>query len=139
MSDLTEFVSEVHTIPHNDDEIFMMLSDLSNLEKIKDVIPQDKVKGFSFDKDSCTVEVAPAGKVTFQIVEREPNKLVKFETTSSPIPLMLWIQLKQVAEKDTKLKVTLRAELNTFIKSMVSKPLQDAVNKVANLIANLPY
>lgn len=139
MADLSEFISEVQTIPHNEDQVYEILSDLSNLERIKDRIPQDKVKDFSFDKDTCTVDVPPAGKVTFQIVEREPNKLVKFETTNSPIPLYLWIQLKQVEENDTKLKITVRAELNAFLKPMVSKPLQDAVNKMAVMIASLPY
>lgn len=41
-----EFVSEVKQIPHNDERIFTMLSDLSNLERIKDRIPQDKIKNF---------------------------------------------------------------------------------------------
>ena len=42
-----EFVSEVKTrSPHNDERIFTMLSDLSNMERIKDRIPQDKIKIF---------------------------------------------------------------------------------------------
>lgn len=139
MADLAEFVSAVQTVPYNEDSIYNMLSDLSNLEKIKDRIPQDKVKDFVFDQDTCSLEVPPAGKVTFQIVEREPHKLVKFATTNSPIPLYLWIQLKQVAEMDTKLKITLRAELNAFLKPMLTKPLQEAVDKLALLVAELPY
>ena len=127
-----EFVSEVKQIPHNDERIFTMLSDLSNLERIKDRIPQDKIKNFEFDSD-------PVGKITFQIVEREPNKLIKFTTTNSPVPLFLWIQLKQVAEDDTRLKITVRADLNPFLKPMVSKPLQEAVDKISTVIASLPY
>ncbi|RHJ93397.1 polyketide cyclase [Parabacteroides bouchesdurhonensis] len=136
---MTEFVSEVKTIPHNDDRIFTMLSDLSNLERIKDRIPQDKIKDFEFDSDSCSFAVDPVGKITFQIVEREPNKTIKFTTTNSPVPLNLWIQLKQVEENDTKMKMTIRAELNPFIKPMVSKPLQDALDKISTVIASLPY
>ncbi|SEF58487.1 MULTISPECIES: SRPBCC family protein [Parabacteroides] len=136
---MTEFVSEIKTIPHNDDRIFAMLSDLSNLEKIKDRIPQDKIKNFEFDSDSCSFAVDPVGKITFQIVDREPNKTIKFTTTNSPVPLNLWIQLKQVEENDTKLKMTIRAELNPFIKPMVSKPLQDALEKISTVIASLPY
>ena len=79
-----EFVSEVKQIPHNDERIFTMLSDLSNLERIKDRIPQDKIKNFEFDSDTCSFAVDPVGKITFQIVEREPNKLIKFTTTNSP-------------------------------------------------------
>ena len=117
-----EFVSEVKQIPHNDERIFTMLSDLSNLERIKDRIPQDKIKNFEFDSDTCSFAVDPVGKITFQIVEREPNK-----------------QLKQVAEDDTRLKITVRADLNPFLKPMVSKPLQEAVDKISTVIASLPY
>lgn len=136
---MTDFVSEVKTIPYNDDRIFAMLSDLSNLEKVKDRIPQDKISEFEFDSDSCTFSVAPVGKIRFQIMEREPNKLIKFATINSPVPLFLWVQLVQAAENDTKMKITARAELNAFIKGMVSKPLQDAVDKISTVLANLPY
>ena len=136
---MTEFVSEVKTIPHDEDRIFTMLSDLSNLERIKDRLPQDKIQDFEFDSDSCSFAVAPVGKITFRIVEREPNKTIKFETTNSPVPLFLWIQLKQVAPEDTKLKMTIKADLNPFIKPMVSQPLQDALDKIAVVIASLPY
>ena len=123
---MTEFVSEVKTIPFNEDRIFNMLSDLSNLGKVQDRIPQDKIQDFEF-------------KITFQIVEREPNKTIKFTTTNSPVPLFLWIQLKQVEENDTRMKITVRAELNPFIKPMVSKPLQDAIDKISTMLASLPY
>ena len=136
---MTEFLSALKTIPHDQDRIFTMLSDLSNLERIKDRLPQDKIQDFEFDSDSCSFAVAPVGKITFRIVEREPNKTIKFETTNSPVPLFLWIQLKQVAPEDTKMKMTIKADLNPFIKPMVSKPLQDALDKIAVVIASLPY
>ncbi|HCC51679.1 MAG TPA: polyketide cyclase [Porphyromonadaceae bacterium] len=136
---MADFTSEVKTIPHNDDIIFAMLSDMSNLERIKDRIPQDKIKDFTFDRDTCSFTVDPVGSVMFQIVEREPNKTIKFSTTNSPIPLLMWIQLKQVAEKDTKLKMTVRADLNPFLKPMVSKPLQEAIDKISEIVACLPY
>lgn len=136
---MTEFVSEIKAIPQNDDRIFTMLSDLSNLERVKDRIPQDKIQGFEFDSDSCSFSVNPVGKITFQIVEREPNKTIKFATTNSPVPLFLWIQLKQVAEMDTRMKLTARADLNPFIKQMVAKPMQEAIDKIAAVLEKLPY
>ena len=134
-----DFVSEIKSIPFNDDRIYTMLSDLSNLERVKDRIPQDKIKDFEFNSDSCSFAVDPVGKIRFEIVDREPNKLIKFTTTNSPIPLFLWIQLKQVADMDTRMKLTVRAELNPFIQQMVSKPLQDALDKIATVLASLPY
>jgi carbon monoxide dehydrogenase subunit G len=137
--DMSDFTSEIKTIQHNDDRIFEMLSDLSNLERVRDRIPQDKIKDFTFDRDTCSFAVEPVGSIQFKVIEREPNKTIKFATTNSPVPLTLWIQLKQVAEKDTKMKMTIRADLNPFIKPMVSKPLQEAVNKISDVIVQLPY
>ncbi len=136
---MTEFVSDIKAIPYNEDRIYIVLSDLSNLGRIADRIPQDKVKDFKFDSDSCSFVVDPVGKICFEIVEREPNKTIKFATTNSPIPFFLWIQLKQVAEVDTRLRITVRAELNPFIEPMVSKPLKNALDKISTIIASLPY
>ena len=136
---MADFVSEVKMIPQNDERIFAMLSDLSNLERIKDRIPQDQIKDLEFDSDSCSFSVSPVGKITFRIVNREPNKTVKFETINSPLPLFLWIQLKQVGEMDTRMRLTARAELNPIIQPMVSKPLQEAVDRISEALASLPY
>lgn len=136
---MEDFTGDVKTIPHNDDKIFAMLSDMSNLERVKDRIPQDKIKNFTVDADTCSFTVDPVGSVTFRIVEREPNKTIKFSAANSPVPLLMWIQLKQVAENDTKMKMTVRADLNPFIKTMISKPLKEAIERISEVIAGLPY
>ena len=136
---MTEFVSEIKTIPHNEADVFNMLSDLSNLERMKDKIPQEKISDFTFDKDSCSFSVSPVGKVKFSIIEREPNETIKFKADGSPIDVTMWIQLKQVDENDTRMKLTIKAELNPFIKPMVSKPIQEGINKVADVLAAIPY
>jgi hypothetical protein len=136
---MADFTSEVKTIPHNEDKIFEMLSDMSNLERIKDRIPRDKIRDFTFDRDTCGFTVDPVGPVMFRIVEREPYRIIKFSTTNSPIPLLMWIQLKQVSEKETRLKMTVRADLNPLLKPMVSKPLQEALNRISEIVSLLPY
>ena len=136
---MTEYTSEIKTIPYTDTSIFSMLSDLSNLERIKDRIPKDQIKDFSFDSDSCSLEISPMGKIHFQIVDREPYKTIKLATTNSPFPLTLWIQLKQTGENVTKMKMTVRTELNPLLKTMIAKPLQEGLNKIADAIATIPF
>ncbi|MFR9166280.1 MAG: SRPBCC family protein [Dysgonomonas sp.] len=136
---MTEFVSEIKTIEYPDNNVYAVLSDLSNLEKIKDRIPQDKIQDFTCDTDSCTLSVSPIGKVKFIVVERQPNSLVKLEAQQTPFPVNLWIQLKNTDEHHTKMKITVRTDLNPFLKPMVSKPLQQAVDKISEMIAAIPY
>ena len=137
---MADFTSEIKTIPHCDADIFAVLSDMSNLELAKNRIPQnDKIKEFTFDKDSCSMKVDPIGNVRFVIIEREPNSTIKFEAEQLPVGLNMWIQLKASSENETKMKLTVRADLNPFLKPMVSKPLQQGLDKVAEMLAAIPY
>lgn len=136
---MTEFVSDVKTIRHDSAIIFPVLSDFSKLELIKDKIPEDKISDISFDKDRCSFKVNPIGDVAFVIEEREPNKTIKFKSENLPFPIYMWIQLIEKDKDDTKMKITVRADLNPYIKPMVSKPLSEAVEKIADILTKLPY
>jgi len=135
---MSKFESQVKTIPCKTSIVYQKLTDLSNLEKVKDKIPQDKMKDIEFDADSFRFTVDPVGKIGLRIINKEENKTIKFKSEQSPIDFFVWIQLKEVDDQ-TKAKLTLEAELNPFIKGMVSKPLQEAVDKLADLIAGFPY
>lgn len=136
---MTTFESSVKTIPFNQEVVYSKISDLNNLEKIKDRIPTDKIQDFEFDEDSIKFTVSPVGNVCLHIIEREPCKLVKFETANSPLPFNLWIQLVPVDETSCKMKLTVKAELNPFIKGMVSKPLKEGLEKMAEMISLIPF
>lgn len=136
---MAEYISDIKTIPYSDQDVFSVLSDLRKLDLIKDKIPQDKIKDFSYDQDSCTVTVDPIGKVRFVIVEREPNSTIKFEAEQLPFKLNLWIQLKQSTTEETKMKLTVKADINAFLKPMISKPLQNGLDKMAETLATIPY
>lgn len=136
---MNQFESKVVNIPYSQQRVYDMLSDLSHLEKVKDRIPEDKVKELKFDRDTVSINVAPVGDIAFKIVEREEPKCVKLEATTSPIPLTLWVQMLPTAEEASKMKLTLRTELNPFIKGMVQKPLQEGLEKMAEMLAAINY
>jgi len=136
---MTKFESPVKVIPFSQERVYGKLSDLSNLEAIKDRLPEDKVKDISFDSDSLSFTVSPVGQLTLKIVEREPNKCIKLETTNSPLPFNMWIQLVATGDEECKLKVTIDMELNPFMKAMVQKPLQEGLEKMADMLAMIQY
>ena len=119
---MTKFESEIKTIPANIERIYATLSDLNNLERIAGNLPQDKIKDLTYDTDSCSFSVQPIGAVSFRIVDREENKTIKFGTEKSPVDCFFWIQLLPNGEQESRMKLTVKAELNPFIKGMVSKP-----------------
>ena len=136
---MKKFESSIKQVPYPQEAVYRNISDLSNLERVRDRVPQDKLKEFSFDQDSVTVSVDPVGKVTLRIVDREEPKCVKFETTQSPMPFNLWIQVLHVSESTSKMKVTVQADIPFMLAGMVSGPIQDGVEKIADALAQIPY
>ena len=135
----TKFESSVKQVPYSQEAVYRTLSDLRNLERVRDRIPGDKVQSFTFDADSVSAQAPLIGELTLNVVERDEPKCVKFETAQSPVPFNAWVQVLPVDETTSKLKVTIKAELNPFIKGMVSGPLQTGVEKIAEALANIEY
>jgi carbon monoxide dehydrogenase subunit G len=135
----TKFESSIKQIPYPQQAVYDNISDLRNLEKVRDRVPQDKVQDFAFDQDTVSLNVQPVGELKLRICDREEPKCVKFETVQSPVPFNVWIQVLPVDEATSKMKVTVKAELNPFIKGMVAGPLQDGVEKIADALAQVHY
>ena len=135
----SKFESSVKQVPYSQQAVYNNISDLSNLEKVRDRVPEDKIKDFSFDQDTVCLNIAPVGELKLRICDREEPKCVKFETVQSPVPFNIWIQVLPVDEQNAKMKVTVKAELNPFIKGMLEKPMQEGVEKIADALAQIKY
>ena len=136
---MTKFESNVKQIPYPVEDVYRNISDLSNLERVRDRIPQDKLQDFKFDSDSVQVSVSPVGTIKLRICEREENKCVKFETEQSPLAFNLWMQVLPVDSASSKMKVTVKADIPFMLKGMVSGPLQDGVEKIADALSQIPF
>ena len=134
-----KFESTVRHIPYSQQAVYNRLSDLSNVEKMKDQMPADKAQSVAADKDSVTVSAAPVGNITLRITEREEPKCIKMAAEHSPVPFVLWIQMVAEGEDACKIKLTIKAEVNPLISSIIAKPLQDAVERMAETIAAAKY
>ena len=136
---MTKFESSIKQVPYAQEAVYRNISDLRNLERVRDRVPEDKLESFSFDEDTVSVSVQPVGKISLRIIEREETKCVKFESVESPMPFNLWIQVLPVTAESSKMKVTVKADIPFMLRGMVSGPLQDAVEKIAEALAQVPY
>ena len=136
---MANFESSVKVIPYSQERVYAKLSDLSNLESVKDRLPEDKVQDLSFDSDILSFNVSPVGQITLQIVERDPCKCIKLATTNSPLPFNMWIQLVETAEEECKIKLTIGMDINPYMKAMVQKPLQDGLEKMVEMLSMIQY
>jgi carbon monoxide dehydrogenase subunit G len=136
---MTKFESSVRGIDASQEKVNNMLSNLENLERIRDRIPEDKADDIVFDNDSIAVRVNPVGMVKFKIIEREEPKTIKFEAEGSPVPVNFWIQILPVEENTSKIKLTIKADIPFFLKGMVQKPLEQGIEKIADILQMINY
>lgn len=149
---MTTFESSIRQINYPQQSVYNKLSDLNNLQKLKeryemmkDTMPEEarkqaeKIKDLQFDQDSLSVNVPPVGSIKLRVVNREEPKCIKFETEQSPIPFNFWIQMLPVTTTTSKMKLTIKAELNMFIKQMVKKPLTEGIEKIADVLQMIQY
>jgi len=133
---MTTYESDIKTISSNEEVVFGILSDLNNLKVLLgNTALNDKVKDLQFQPDSCSFVVEGFGKMGFRITDREPFKTIKLQSEKAPVELNVWIQLVQRTEKDTQMKLTLKADLPAMIKMMIDKKLKEGINLIADILA----
>lgn len=151
---LSKYESEVKIIPQTQAVVYERFSDLNNLgtlkerlndpevqAKLSEQVPADKMgeikkyaEGMTFDTDSMQIS-SPLGQITLRIVEREEPKCIKFASEGAPVQLYVWIQLLPYSVYECKMRVTVGAEVNFFMKGMVAKPLQQAADGLAQMLS----
>ncbi len=136
---MSKYESGVKQIPHPQEAVYNALSDLNNIERVKDRIPAGQIQDLTFDQDTVSISVPPVGSIKLRIIEREEPKCIKFETENSPVPFNMWIQLLPVTDDSCKMRVTVKADIPVFLKPMIGGKLQDGVDKIADALAMLPY
>lgn len=129
--------SKIGTILQPDKKIFDFVSNFKNFQNL---IPADKVKNWESTEEECSFEVEGLGKTGMKIIEKEASKLVKITSSdTSPFHFFLWIQLKQLAENDTRVKITIEPKINAMMQMMVKKPLQTFVDTLVDQMVTFSY
>ena len=146
---MSKYVSETKIIDHNQQVVFDYLSNFENLgqylssgilDNVASRFPQVSITNFEADRDSCQFSVSGMGTARIRIVDREPYKTIKAESEGSlPVGFTFWIQLLPVDESQTKMRLTLHAEMSMMIKMMLGDKLNEGVNQLAHTLASLPY
>ena len=119
------------------DELTALLAELKNIyhlaERGEFVIEDDVEDVHSQVEMLLTRKLGDMGKKIHSGRSRNDQVLVDLK-------LFTRHELMEIADEvNSKMKVTLKAELPPFIKGMVEKPMQDAVEKIADALAQVHY
>lgn len=146
---VSKYVSDIKIIQQNNEVVYNYLSDFKNLSvffneytlaQLSQQIPNTKITSFECDFDSCRFTLSNSGEAGIRIIERESPKTIKLTGTGKiPFDMFVWIQILPLSEYQSKIRVTLHADLNMMMKMVAGKKMSEGVNKIAEALAHLPY
>jgi len=127
--------SKIGRLQSDDHRIFGLFSDCTTFQRFE---LADKVKNWQADRDFFSFTVDGAGDVTFRIVERHPNDLIKFSIANAHAEnIFLWLQLKAVGPGDTRVKLTAKLQTNPMLNMLISKPLKQGLDRIVETLENI--
>ena len=139
MADI-KYESKIGQIVANDAAVYAVLSNLGNINRFRDAIPQDKIQELEISSDRIRFKVEGLGqKIAIVILEKEEYKTIKFGAENLPIPFNVWIQLKQVAEMDTRIRITVKTDMPAMFKMMFDKKIQQGLDQAIDMLCQIPY
>lgn len=128
---MNTYVSKTVAMHRRAEDIFRHLSNFQNFTPVV----QDKVDSWEASEDTCSFKMKGIA-VDFKMLEREEFKTIKIGGGDMvPLEFYLWIQLNEVAPYDTRMRITIKAELNMMMKMMLGKKLEEGVDTLASSIA----
>ena len=158
---MTQYESQIKVINAPVERVYGMLSNLENLRPIiqaaqdNDMLRQqmeqagqdpsvlEKLKDVQLTEDYIGIPAPMVGEISMRIIEREENKTIKFAADQSPVDANMWIQVLPTTaaetQEATKMRLTLKADLNPMIKMMVGSKLKDGIDKFADMLAMIKY
>ena len=136
----TKYESKITSAPCSAEQIYRVLSNMENLERVRDMIPQDKVQEMEIEPERVRMKVDGLGqKITIAIVDRIENDTIKFGAEGIPMQANFWIQLRELSPFDTRIKLTIKADIPMMFKFMLDKKMQEGLDQAADMLARFPY
>lgn len=135
-----KYESKITSSASSAQDIYRVMSNLTNIDKVKNLIPQDKVKEVIAEEDNVRFKIDGIGqRIGIRIEDRIENDTIKYGLDNIPMEGHCWIQLKEVAPGDTRIKLTIKADMPAMIKMMVGSKLQQGLDQAAEMLAQMPF
>lgn len=152
---MARYESKIKVVNALQESVYNRFADLSALQTMKENMPAEmkqqikakieengqgkiQVGGFQFDTDTARFKVNGMD-ACIRIIEREPQKCVKFGADNSPVPFTLWIQMLPESAYQTKIRVTMDVDIPFYLRPMVGNKLEGAADMIAEALTQIPY
>lgn len=128
---MEKYESKQHQIRRPAEQVYTIISDFRNFTPAV----QGRVEDWHAEESECSFRVKGVS-VRLRMVDKEPGNYVKISGDEhSPLDFTMWVQMKQVAEYDTRMRMVLHIKLNMVMKMMIGSKLQDGLDQMAEQMA----
>ena len=129
---MQEYISKQQQIFRSASQIFPLISNFSLLTHAV----ADKVEDWQADEERCSFKFK-GFTVALRIEEKVDNKHIKVVGDGGTIPMnfAFWIQLHEVSDNDTRIRLVLHADLNMMMRMMIGKKLQGGLDQAVEGLA----
>ena len=119
---MQEYTSRQQQIRRSAQQIYDVVSRFDNLTQADEDTCSFKAKGFT---------------VKLRIAEKEAPKTIKIVGGDGGVPMdfAFWLQLKEVAPYDTRMRLVLHIDLNMMMRMMIGSKIQGAIDQIAEALA----
>ena len=128
---MEKYESKQHQIRRPAEQVYAIISDFRNFTPAV----QGRVEDWHAEESECSFRVKGVS-VRLRMVDKEPGNFVKISGDEhSPLDFTMWVQLKQVADYDTRMRMVLHIKLNMVMKMMIGSKLKDGLDQMAEQMA----
>jgi hypothetical protein len=133
---MDEFISDIVKIERSAEEIYNLTSDMSLFSQVASVAQIEEIEDFQCTPDTCSFKVKGT-EVGLQIIDREPYKTVKYTAYKyAPVEFFVWLQLKEMAPNDTRVRIVLKAKLNLMMKTLLKGKIKKGLDRIVHQLSD---
>ena len=130
---MEKYESKQRQIFKSASQIYPFISDFSLLTPAV----ADKVEEWQATADTCSFRVKGIS-VRLRMVDKAENRHVKIQGDDGglPVDFAFWIQLHEVSEGDTRIRLVLHAELNMMMRMMLGGKMRKGLDQAVDGLAD---
>jgi uncharacterized membrane protein len=133
---MDEFISDIVKVNRSAEQIYNLMADMSFLSQMAASASVKEIEDFQSTQDTCSFKIKGM-ETGIRIIDREPYKTIKYTGyKNTPVEFFVWLQLKEIADDDTRIRIVLKAKLNLMMKTLLKGKIKKGLDKVVHQLSD---
>jgi len=131
---MTTFESDKVLVKAPCEDVFSFLSDFRKLEQLM----PEQIVNWNASEDRCSFSIQGMADLSMRLASKSECRNIHIVSEgNNPIDYSMDYYFRKMNDSACEVTVVLDAELNTFLKSVASKPLKNLVDMIASKLKDV--